>query len=87
MSLDMIEAICKDFLLTDFPLQKNNIILSGGDPLLHPNFEYVCDVVRKLNGSISLSTNGILIPKYISTFRKNDFISTCRFSIDGQESQ
>lgn len=82
MPLDMVEAICKDFLLTNFPLQKSNIILSGGDPLLHPNFEDVYAIVRKLNGSISLSTNGILIPRYISTFRKNDGIQV---SVDGNE--
>lgn len=66
-----------------FPLPSNNIILSGGDPLLHPHFPEVCDVVRKLNGGrITLSTNGILIPEYISLLRKNDGIQV---SVDGDE--
>lgn len=83
MPLEMIKEICEDFLQTDFPLPHNNIILSGGDAFLHPHFPEVCDIVRKLNGGrISLSTNGILIPKYISILKRNDGIQV---SIDGNE--
>ena len=80
MPLDMLRAICEDFLQTDFPLPQSSLILSGGDPLLHSNFVEACDIVRKLNGHIRLSTNGILIPKYIHTFHKNDGIQV---SVDG----
>jgi len=82
MPLDMLESICEDFLQTDFPLPQNAIILSGGEPLLHPNFIEACDTVRKLNGYITMSTNGILIPKYIDVFEKNDGIQV---SVDGDE--
>ncbi|MDN5308644.1 MAG: heme d1 biosynthesis protein [Methanolobus sp.] len=82
MSLDMIKSICEDFLQAEFPVPKSNIILSGGDPLLHPDFEEVCAIVRELNGFVCLSTNGILVPKYITTFKKNDGIQV---SIDGNE--
>lgn len=80
MPLDMLRAICEDFLQTDFPLPQCVIILSGGEPLLHPNFVDACGIIRKLNGHVSLSTNGILIPKYIHTFHKNDGIQV---SADG----
>lgn len=63
-------------------MPQSRIILSGGEPLLHPNFINVCDTIRKLNGRITLSTNGVLIPKYIHIFHKNDAIQV---SVDGNE--
>ena len=80
MPLDMLRAICTDFLKTDFPLPQSELILSGGEPLLYPNFVDACNIVRKLNGHITMSTNGILIPKCIHTFERNDGIQV---SIDG----
>ncbi|MGB2728631.1 MAG: radical SAM protein [Halobacteriota archaeon] len=65
MPLDMLRAICTDFLKTALPLPQSAIILSGGDPLLHPNLIEACNIVRKLNGRVTMSTNGILIPKRI----------------------
>jgi len=82
MPLNMLRAICEDFLKTDFPLPQNSIILSGGEPLLHPKFVEACNIVRKLNGHITMSTNGILIPKFIHTFKRNDGIQV---SIDGDQ--
>ena len=82
MPLDMLRAICEDFLKTDLPLPESSIIFSGGEPLLHPNFIEACNIVRKLIGHVSLSTNGILIPQYIHTFQKNDGIQV---SVDGDE--
>jgi MoaA/NifB/PqqE/SkfB family radical SAM enzyme len=83
MHLDIIKDICEDFLRTDFPLPHNNIILSGGDPFLHPYFTDVVQLVRKLNNDrISLGTNGFLIPRYISILQKNDGVQV---SIDGNE--
>jgi MoaA/NifB/PqqE/SkfB family radical SAM enzyme len=81
MPVDMIKNLCIDFLKTKLPLSKQ-IILSGGDPLLHPNFAEICELVRKLNCGIRLSTNGILIPKYIDIFKKSDGIQV---SADGNK--
>jgi MoaA/NifB/PqqE/SkfB family radical SAM enzyme len=80
MPLDMVKNVCMDFLNTGFPLPHSTIILSGGDPLLHPHFNEVCGIVRNLMGSVTLSTNGILIPRYVQTFHNNDSIQV---SIDG----
>lgn len=83
MPLEMIQDICEDFLQTNFPSKNNSIILSGGEPLLYPAFPQTCEIVRKLNkGRIVLSTNGILVPDYISIFKKNDDIQV---SIDGDK--
>jgi MoaA/NifB/PqqE/SkfB family radical SAM enzyme len=82
MPLDMVKQVCTDFLNAGFPLPHSNIILSGGDPLLHPQFGEVCDIIRSLNGRISLSTNGILIPMYLPVFKHEDCIQV---SVDGDE--
>ena len=82
MPLDMLRTICEDFLKTDFPLSQSELILSGGEPLLHPKFVEASNIVRKLNGHITMSTNGILIPKFIHTFQRNDGIQVI---IDGDE--
>lgn len=80
MPPEMVRNLCVDFLKTDLPLPKDNIILSGGEPLLHPHFSDVCAILRDLNRPVTLSSNGILIPRFINLFRKNDGI---QISIDG----
>jgi len=78
--LETIENICIDFLNTEFSLKDYSIILSGGEPLLYSKFEQLCDLIRGFQDHIILSTNGILIPKYMDTFDKKDGIQV---SIDG----
>jgi MoaA/NifB/PqqE/SkfB family radical SAM enzyme len=80
MPLEMIREVSTDFLQADLPLPESTIILSGGEPLLHPQFGEVCSIVRSLNGYVALSSNGILVPQYIDLFRRNDGI---QISIDG----
>jgi len=67
-------------LNTEFSLKDYSIILSGGEPLLYSKFEQLCDLIRGFQDHIILSTNGILIPKYMDTFDKKDGIQV---SIDG----
>jgi len=38
MPLDMLRTICEGFLSTNFPLPRSELILSGGEPLLHPKY-------------------------------------------------
>ena len=78
--LEIIENICSDFLNTKFPLKGYAIYLSGGEPLLYSKFEQLCNLIRELQGHVRLSTNGILIPKYIDVFDRKDGIQV---SIDG----
>lgn len=82
MPMDLLKEVSIDFLQTDFPLPQSTIILSGGEPLLHPHFDTVCNIVRGLNGFIALSSNGILIPQHIDLFQKDDGI---QISIDGDK--
>jgi MoaA/NifB/PqqE/SkfB family radical SAM enzyme len=78
--LETIENICIDFVSTDFPLKDYAIYLNGGEPLLYSKFEQLCNMIREFQGHVRLSTNGILIPRYIDIFDKNDGIQV---SIDG----
>ena len=78
--LEIIENICIDFLSTEFPLKDYAIYLSGGEPLLYSEFEQLCELIREFQGHVRLSTNGILVPKYIDVFDKKDGIQV---SIDG----
>lgn len=82
MPLEILENLCDDFLNTEFPLEDYSIILSGGEPLLYSKFEQLCDLVREFQDHIILSTNGVLIPKYVTEgiFDTNDGIQV---SIDG----
>jgi len=80
MPLEMVREVSINFLQADLPLPESTIILSGGEPLLHPQFGEVCSIVRGLNGYVALSSNGILVPQYIGLFRRNDGI---QISIDG----
>jgi len=43
----MLRAISEDFLSTNFPLPRSELILSGGEPLLHPKFVEACNIVSK----------------------------------------
>jgi len=80
LSLVAIQNLCADFMSTDFPLKEYGIILSGGEPLLYSRFEHLCNLIRDFQGHVRLSTNGILIPKYIDVFDKKDGIQV---SVDG----
>lgn len=81
ISLGVIRKLCEDFLNTEFPLLKDySIILSGGEPLLYSKFESLCNLIREFQDHVILSTNGVLIPKYIDVFEKYDGIQV---SVDG----
>ena len=80
MPLEIIRNLCEDFFSTEFPSKEYSIILTGGEPLLYSKFEQLCNLVREFQSHLRLSTNGILIPKYIDVFDKNDGIMV---SIDG----
>ena len=78
--LNIVKSICEDFLATDFPLDDYTIILGGGEPLMYSRFEDLCNLIRDLQGRVVLSTNGILVPKYIDVFEECDGVQV---SIDG----
>lgn len=62
--------------------KKIDIILGGGDALLHPEFNRIVGFLREKRLPVRMSSNGILIPEFISLFDKVDSV---QISIDGDE--
>ncbi|MDD1729244.1 MAG: hypothetical protein LUQ50_09245 [Methanospirillum sp.] len=80
--MEMVYAICRDFMSTDLPTLHRRIILNGGDAPLHPDFPEICKCIREISGSVVFSSNGILIKDVIHLLRTSDAI---QISIDGDQ--
>ncbi len=59
------------------------LILSGGEPLLHPNFFEIANHAKKQKFYLSLSTNGILITPEVATRLKKMGFDYVGISLDG----
>jgi molybdenum cofactor biosynthesis enzyme MoaA len=59
LSLKYIKTIVKWLLTNNVYVEKVNI--TGGEPLLHPNFLEIIDEMRKVTNNLHLNTNGILL--------------------------
>lgn len=68
------------------PLGLNSVKLTGGEPLLHPQFKEILTIIRKENLFCPIETNGILIDKDMAEFlaadKRKPFVSV---SIDGSK--
>jgi len=82
MPFGMFKDICEDFMAVRHPLKDIDIILGGGDALLHPEFNRIVGFLREKRLPVRMSSNGILIPDFISLFDKADSV---QISIDGNE--
>ena len=69
-----------DILFSNIEFSNNQIILTGGEPSLHPNFSYVLEEASKKAKKITVCTNGI--NNYYFEKIKNSNIHL-QFSIDG----
>ncbi|VFQ45160.1 DUF5714 domain-containing protein [Desulfoluna butyratoxydans] len=69
------------------PLGTETYYITGGEPLLHPDFQRICRLLlSKENTRLAILTNGLLIPKHL------DFLTTLptdrlhfQISVDGLE--
>jgi len=70
------------------PLGLQNVKLTGGEPLFHPKFRELVELIVKQNVSITIETNGILLDKSMAKFLKStnrvNFISV---SLDGVDEE
>ncbi len=66
MTLEEIIAISKTYV----DLGVDTIRLTGGEPLVRKNFEYLVRELSKLNITLKLTTNGILLDKYYDLFEE-----------------
>ncbi len=77
MTTDEIIKIAKVFINHGV----TKIRLTGGEPLIRKDFADIISQLSKLNIEITLTTNGILIDKYIEVLKENR-IKNINFSLD-----
>ena len=91
----MREALCRQFLVDIFqkvideamPLGLKDVKLTGGEPLMHPRFGELLEIIRQNNLGLTIETNGLLctpeIAAEIARFPRR-FVSV---SIDGSDKE
>ena len=80
MPFGMFKDICEDLLAVPHPAKDIDIMLGGGDALLHPDFGRMVRFLRERLLPIRMSSSGILIPEFMNFFEKEDSI---QISVDG----
>jgi len=60
-----------------------NVVLTGGEPLLHRNFEVLCDFLKECNIVVTLLTTGLLISKHAAAIARG--VDEIIVSLDGPE--
>ncbi len=70
------------------PMGLSNIKLTGGEPLLHPKFQEIVEMLTKEGLNLDLETNGTLITAELAHFLKNkSAVSFISISLDGSNPQ
>lgn len=77
MTASEIEAIAQTFV--NFGV--NKIRLTGGEPLVRVDFEDIANRLAKFPIQLAITTNGVLIDKYLDIFLKNN-IRNINISLD-----
>ena len=66
------------------PLGLNNVKLTGGEPLLHPDFVRIVDYLTKMNLSVHMESNGTLLTESLAHhLSKETTVSQISVSLDG----
>lgn len=61
------------------------VLIGGGEPLIHPEIDWVIDYLGKNNVKIGITTNGLLIDKHIDCISR--YASWVRVSVDAATSE
>lgn len=77
MTLEEITAITRTFR----DLGVDTVRLTGGEPLVRKNFGYLVEELAKLGVTLKLTTNGIVLDKYLELFQKVG-LRKINFSLD-----
>ncbi|MFX1451418.1 MAG: radical SAM protein [Promethearchaeota archaeon] len=81
LPLNLIKTIIPEF----YKLQGLRVLISGGEPLMHPQFRELLIFLGQFPLRIMVLTNGYLITPDITKFIKN-YVHEVQISIDGIES-
>ena len=80
LDFDLFELAIQEGL----PLGLNHAKLTGGEPLLHPDFLRMIDLLKRHNISLTIETNGTLLDKQLAHYLKDkSTLSVISVSIDG----
>jgi cyclic pyranopterin phosphate synthase len=77
MSASEITQIATEFV----KLGVNKIRLTGGEPMLRKDFAEILDNLSQLPVELTITTNGVLVDKYLNLLKKSN-IKTVNVSID-----
>ena len=79
----LTENDIKDLLATFRKFGTRQVVMSGGEALLHPNFFRFCEILKKENIKVSLLSTGLTLKKHATQLVEwvNDII----VSLDGDE--
>lgn len=80
MELTVFKSIVDNFNAMNHPVNKTELIISGGEAMMHPMFPEFVEYIRSIGQCVRMSTNGICIPTYVDLFERDDGIQV---SIDG----
>jgi len=61
--------------------------LTGGEPLLHPDFERLLEIVRRAGLGLTMETNGVLCTPHLATEMARCFQPFVSVSIDGADAE
>jgi SynChlorMet cassette radical SAM/SPASM protein ScmF len=70
------------------PLGLEHVKLTGGEPLLHPDFLRMVDLLKENNLGLTIETNGTLMtPEIASHLRENSTLEHISISLDGARAE
>lgn len=86
MRLDMFNQVIAKLKETDDGGgNQSTVYLSGGEPLLHPDFSEILRITHSAFSRINILTNGLLVEKYIPELLKFGDDICVQVSLDGDE--
>jgi MoaA/NifB/PqqE/SkfB family radical SAM enzyme len=79
----LTEKDIKDLLTTFKKFDTKQVLMSGGEALLHPNFFRFCEILKKESIKVSLLSTGLTLKKYAAQLIDN--VHEVIVSLDGDE--
>ena len=81
LTLDEIKTVCRDL----HELDCEEVTLSGGEALLHENWESIAEYLSNLGIRVALISNGLIIDEQMSQRIKKSGIYLTALSLDGMQ--
>ena len=79
MTSEQVLGLCSQIVDLDIPY----VAISGGEPLLHPDFFRVCEFLRAHDRSVKVETNGLFITKAVAKRLAGLGFRSIQVSVDG----